>query len=75
MNDKNKKLAWNEITNLGDFLKNKLPESIHHPKGRNPYAHVALCVKEKFNMSYKDIDDSKFNEVLNFIEYIKKNPS
>ena len=48
MNDKNKKLAWNEITNLGDFLKNKLPESIHHPKGRNPYAHVLVLIQKKF---------------------------
>ena len=40
MNDKNKKLAWNEITNLGDFLKNKLPESEHHPEGRN---HLCSC--------------------------------
>ena len=57
MNDKNKKLAWNEITNLGDFLKNKLPESIHHPKGRNPYAHVLVLIQKKFGCSYKDIKD------------------
>ena len=42
---------------------------------RNPYAHVAICVKEKFNDSYKDIPDEKFNEVIKFIEFLKKNPS
>jgi len=44
-------------------------------KGRNPYAHVAICIKSKFQMSYKDIDDDKFNEVFQYIEFLKKNPS
>ena len=47
----------------------------YHPKGRNPYAHVALCVKNKFNNSYKDIEDEKFNEVTNYIEFLKQNPN
>ena len=53
MNDKNKKLAWNEITNLGDFLKNKLPESEHHPEGRNPYAHVLVLIKKNLVVAIK----------------------
>jgi hypothetical protein len=32
-------------------------------------------VKDKFNASYKDIPDEKYNEVINFIEFLKKNPS
>jgi hypothetical protein len=36
---------------------------------------VALCVKEKFKASYKDIPDEKYNEVLNFIKFLKQNPS
>ena len=36
---------------------------------------VALCVKEKFNASYKDIPDEQFDEVLNYIEFLKENPS
>ena len=63
------------IQEAGDFLKNKLPNHPNHPKGRNPYAHVALCIKTKFNKSYKDIDDVKFNEVVDYIEYLKKNPN
>ena len=35
---------------------------------------VTLCVKEKFGNSYKDIPDEKFNEVLKYIEFLKKNP-
>ena len=75
MNDLEKKEIWNLITSRGDFLKGKLPDHPNHPKGRNPYAHVAICVKNKFNASYKDIEDDKFNEVLNFIEDIKNNPN
>jgi len=26
-------------------------------------------------MSYKDIDDDKFDEVVQYIEFLKKNPS
>ncbi len=59
----------------GNFLKNQLPEHPNHPKGRNPYAHVANCVKEKFSASYKDIDDYKFNDVVKYINFLKKNPN
>ena len=38
-------------------------------------AHVAICVKSKFQKSYKDIEDDKFQEVLDYIEFLKKNPS
>ena len=66
---------WKMIQEAGDYLDGQLPNHPNHPKGRNPYAHVAICVKNKFNASYKDIEDDKFNEVLNFIEDIKNNPS
>jgi len=75
MNTENREKLWKEILSAGDYLKNKLPNHPNHPKGRNPYAHVAICVKSKFDKSYKDIDDSKFSEVIEFIEYLKKNPS
>ena len=53
----------------------QLPEHPNHPKGRNPYAHVAICVKNKFNASYKDIPDENFEDVINYIEFLKKNPN
>ena len=74
MNSKNAKIIWTMILEAGDYLKNKLPESPYHPKGRNPYAHVALEVKNYFGMTYKDIPDEKYNEVLKFIEFLKQNP-
>ena len=74
MKSENRKKLWKEILSAGDYLKNKLPNHPNHPKGRNPYAHVALEIKNKFNESYKDIPDEKINLVLECIEYLKKNP-
>ena len=75
MNLENKKKLWSEILLAGDFLKNKLPNHPNHPKGRNPYAHVALEIKKKFQNSYKDLEDKKFQEIVDYIEIIKNNPS
>ena len=75
MNKVNSSKLWKIIQQAGDHLLGQLPNHPNHPKGRNPYAHVALCVKKKFNVSYKDIDDEKFDEVVNFIEFLKKNPN
>ena len=73
MNEENKKILWAEILKAGDFLKNKLPNDPNHPKGRNPYAHVALEIKNKFKNSYKDLNDNKIEEVMRFIQFIKSN--
>ena len=75
MNKENASKLWKIIQEAGDFLSGQLPEHPNHPKGRNPYAHVALCVKEKFGATYKNIPNEKFNEVLEYIEFLKKNPS
>ena len=75
MNKQNASKLWKIIQEAGDFLSGQLPEHPNHPKGRNPYAHVALCVKEKFGTTYKNIPNEKFNEVLEYIEFLKKNPS
>ena len=75
MNKDNASKIWKLIQETGDFLKDKLPDHPNHPKGRNPYAHVAICVKSKFKKSYKDIDDEQFQEVVGYIEFLKKNPS
>ncbi|MDC3022735.1 hypothetical protein OA179_01700 [Candidatus Pelagibacter sp.] len=75
MNKENKIKLWSIIQEAGDYLVGQLPDHPNHPKGRNPYAHVALCVKEKFNVSYKDIPDKKLNEVIKYIEFLKHNPN
>ena len=63
------------IQEAGNYLLNELPDHPNHPKGRNPYAHVAICVKEKFGNSYKDIPDEQFDEVLKYIDFLRDNPS
>tara|TARA_A100001011_G_scaffold41607_1_gene39235 strand:- start:614 stop:841 length:228 start_codon:yes stop_codon:yes gene_type:complete len=75
MNEDNRRKIWKLIQEAGDYLEGQLPEHPNHPKGRNPYAHVALAVKNKFNNSYKDIDDSKFDEVIKYINYLRQSPN
>jgi|TARA_B110000971_G_scaffold25401_1_gene22875 hypothetical protein len=75
MNKENATKLWKIIQEAGDYLQNKLPNSSNHPKGRNSYAHVALCVKDKFGISYKDIPDEDFIKVQEYIDFLKKNPN
>jgi len=75
MNKDNTSKLWKMMQKAGDYLQSQLPDHPNHPKGRNSYAHVALCVKNKFNNSYKDIEDEKFNEVKDYIEFLKQNPN
>ena len=69
------KKLWGEMIKAGDYLKNKLPEHQSHPKGRNPYAHVALEIKNKFKMSYRDLPNEQYEKVINYINFLKKNPN
>ena len=75
MTPENSQKLWKIIQEAGDYLEGQLPEHTNHPKGRNPYAHVAICIKNKFKLSYKDIPNEKFNEVLDYINYLKQNPN
>ncbi len=75
MNEDNRRKLWVLIQEAGDYLQEQLPDHPNHPKGRNPYAHVAICVKNKFNASYKDIEDEKFDTIVNYINFLKENPS
>ena len=74
MNEENKKKVWKLIQKTGDELKGQLPEHPSHPKGRNPYAHIALEIKNHFGMSYSEISDERIPELEKFIFYIRDNP-
>jgi hypothetical protein len=39
-----------------------------------PTPNIALCVKEKFGQSYKEIPDEKYEEVIQFIDYLLAHP-
>ena len=75
MNKENTSKLWKFIQEAGDYLDGQLPDHPNHPKGRNPYAHVAICVKGKFGQSYKEIPDENFQDVLDYIDYLVENPS
>jgi len=51
VNKENASKLWTLIQEAGLYLLGQLPDHPNHPKGRNPYAHIALCVKEKFGNS------------------------
>ena len=74
LNEDNKKTIWKKIQSTGDLLQPLLKPSPFHPKGRNAYAHIAICIKQKFGLSYKDISDEKYIEVIEYIEYLLANP-
>ena len=71
MNKENASKLWKLIQETGEFLKGKLPDHPNHPNGRNPYAHVALEVKNHFKMSYKEVSDDRFEEVKNYVISLK----
>ncbi len=74
MNEDNRKYIWSKIQKTGDLLQPLLKPSSYHPNGRNAYAHIAICIKEKFGQSYKDIPDRKLEEVIEYIIFLSKNP-
>tara|TARA_B100000965_G_scaffold343797_1_gene313697 strand:+ start:901 stop:1119 length:219 start_codon:yes stop_codon:yes gene_type:complete len=71
MNLVNRKILWSQIQKRGDLLKDKLIPDPRHPKGRNPYAHICSLIKKNFGYSYKDVPDTYFREVYEFIKNIK----
>ena len=74
MYEENAKKIWQLILETGDSLREALPDHPNHPKGRNPYAHISLEIKNKYGCSYKDIPDDQLNELIKFIDYLGKNP-
>ena len=71
MDEINKKKIWSLIQIQGDKLKDILPPHPSHPFGRNSYAHICSLIKDKFKCSYKDIENSRIEELKKFIENIK----
>ena len=62
-----RKQIWAEMQATGDRLRGVLEPDPRHSQGRNPHAHVAGCVKERFGCSYKDLPDEKAGEVRQYL--------
>ena len=73
MNETNWNMVVQAVGIGGDILTQTLPYSPRHPNGRNGYAHLWLCLKHKFGET-KLLPDSQVNEVLEYIEWLVKNP-
>lgn len=52
---------------VGDRLVGVLPENPRHPQGRNSYAHVAGCVRERFGCVYGEIADERVGELRAYL--------
>ena len=75
MNEDNRKRIWTRIQLIGGEIQSLLKPSPFHPKGRNAYAHIALCIKDKYGCSYKDIPDEQYEDLNLFLDYLNKNPN
>lgn len=67
-----RKQIWAEMQATGDRLKGVLLPNPRHPLGRNPHAHVAGCVQEKFGCSYKDLTDEQAQELRAFLAELEQ---
>ena len=67
-----KKEVWQEMRALGDRLQSVLLPDPRHPRGRNPYAHVAGCVKDHFGCSYGDLPDERVGELRDYLQALEK---
>ena len=67
-----KREVWGKMMEAGDRLKPVLKDDPRHPKGRNPYAHVAGCVRDRFGCSYGELPDEKAPEVIFYLEELVK---
>ena len=75
MNKESASKLWKVIQEAGLYLQSKLQDHPNHSKGKNAFAHVALCIKNKFGMSYKDIANKDYKKVIEYIDFFKKNPN
>ena len=65
MNKENASKLWKIIQEAGDYLKGQLPDHPNHPKGRNSYAHVAICIRSKFKKSSKRLRTKNYKKLSN----------
>ena len=67
MNDENKRRVQESVAQVGKELEGKLP-TIEGLLKRNSYAHIWKSIKDRFGMSYKNLDDAYVDAVLEHVE-------
>ncbi len=70
MNEENRQMVWARMQEAANELRGKLLPSRRHPRGRNPNAHIAKCIKNRFRKSYRDIPDEKVEVVMDYIDSV-----
>ena len=68
------KVIWKKIQSNGDLLQPLLKPSPFHLKAGMLTPTSLFVSKKKFGLSYKDIPDEKYKEVILFIDYLLANP-
>jgi len=74
VNDERKRNLRQKIQEVGLRLEGRLPPSIRHPAGRNPYAHVAKVIKGIIGMSYTEAPDELYDDIVDIIDHCERNP-
>jgi hypothetical protein len=74
MSPDKQQLVRERIQLAGKALEGKLPPSSRHPKGRNPYAHIAKVIISTLGSSYKELPDGDYEAVLLVIQHCEQNP-
>ena len=70
MDEENRQMVWARMQEAANELRGKLLPSRRHPRGRNPNAHIAKCIKNRFRKSYRDIPDEKVEAVMDYIDSV-----
>ncbi len=73
MNEENWNLIVQTVGWGGDILTQTLPYSPRHPHGRNGYAHLWLCIRNRFGDA-KTLPDSQVHDIIQYIEWVVQNP-
>ncbi len=73
MNEDNFKIIARAVGIGGDILQPLLPPSPRNPEGRNAYAHIWVCLRNKFG-EVRDVPDMHIQEILDYIQYLISNP-
>ena len=57
---------------VGDRLQGILKVDVRHPGGRNPYAHVAGCVKERCGCSSGELPEERVGELRLYLQELER---